>query len=185
VDAFQQMGGRDVAHVEGRVLAHQDHILRRKVDALAFAQREVVALLVAHRHGVAAGKERAVAAGQRIHMIVEQAVAAALRLQHEGEGGIACDVDRRDGVHLDRNGKSHDLTVSVECILDVCGPEVRRDGDDVKPAVSFRRAAVAGHPCGGGRGDALGLPGCDREHGVIHVCPRLHLDEGGGCAPCA
>jgi len=30
-------------------------------------------------------------------------MAAALRLQHQGKGGIGVDVDAVDGVHLDRN----------------------------------------------------------------------------------
>ncbi len=53
VDRLQHVGGGDVAHVEGRVLAHEDHVLRGEVDRPACAERGVVALLVAHRHALA------------------------------------------------------------------------------------------------------------------------------------
>ena len=49
VDALEEMGRGDVAHVEGRVLAEQHHVEGREVGGLGVAEREVVALDVADR----------------------------------------------------------------------------------------------------------------------------------------
>ena len=56
----------DVGEVERRVLPHQDDVERRELDALRLAEREVVALLVAHverlhgREHLVAGKRQPV-----------------------------------------------------------------------------------------------------------------------------
>ena len=43
VDMLKQMGGGNVRHVEGRVLAHQDNVHIGQIDRLAGAQMGVVA----------------------------------------------------------------------------------------------------------------------------------------------
>ena len=39
MDVLQQMGGGDVGHVEGRVLAHQDDVHGRQIDRLRTRRR--------------------------------------------------------------------------------------------------------------------------------------------------
>ena len=50
MDALEDMGGGDVVHVEGRILAQEHHVHGREVGAMRLAEREMVALLVAHLH---------------------------------------------------------------------------------------------------------------------------------------
>ena len=45
----------------------------------------------------------AVAHAQAVRRVVEQLVAARLRLEAHGEGAVACNVDARHMVHLDRD----------------------------------------------------------------------------------
>ena len=49
VDMFQNMGRGDVRHVEGWVLAHQNHIHFREINEFRCAQRKVITLLGARR----------------------------------------------------------------------------------------------------------------------------------------
>ncbi|BBK39856.1 hypothetical protein STAQ_49340 [Allostella sp. ATCC 35155] len=55
VDVLQEMGRRDVGHVEGRVLPHQDDVHGGEVDRLPRAEAVVVALLAPHLQRAAAG----------------------------------------------------------------------------------------------------------------------------------
>ena len=107
VDRLQHVGRGDVAHVEGRVLAHQDNIFLAEITAALVAQRIVVALLVAHGDVIAGGEQRAAAQRQRLRLVIEQLVPAPLRLQHHGEGRITRDVDGLDRIHLHRYLQAH------------------------------------------------------------------------------
>ena len=99
---LQQMGGRDIGHVERRVLAHQHHVdVGRQVDGLRFAQGEKVAGLAAHVQGARRRQDAAAGKRQVRGQVVAQAMAPALRLQGQGKGRIAVDVDAVDRVHLD------------------------------------------------------------------------------------
>ena len=51
----------------------------------------------------------AVAHRELMGLVIEEPVAARLRLQTEGEGRIRVDVDVLDGIHLDGDGKAHVL----------------------------------------------------------------------------
>ena len=51
LDLLQDMGGRDVGHVERRVLAHQDDVHGGEVDGLRRTKGEVIAGLPAHLEG--------------------------------------------------------------------------------------------------------------------------------------
>ena len=42
--------------------------------------------------------------------VVEQVVAARERLQPQDEGAVGLDIDGLDGVHLDGDGKAHDVS---------------------------------------------------------------------------
>jgi len=128
MDALEQVRRGDVGHVEGRVLAQQHHVHGGQIDTLGRAERVVIALDVAQLHRLDGGVDLAVAQAQAVRRVVEEPVAAALRLETHGEGGIARDVDGRHMVHLDRDvldlchGKS-----PQECPTHLgCG---RRDGN--------------------------------------------------------
>ena len=103
VDALQHVGRRDIGHVEWRVLTEQNDIHGRQVDALRRTEGEVVALGVAQLHRFGSGIDLAVTQRQSLGRIMEKPVAPRLRLQAHGESRIACDVDGRDMVHLDRD----------------------------------------------------------------------------------
>ncbi|MNL80755.1 hypothetical protein D3C87_2076830 [compost metagenome] len=79
------MGGGDVGHVEGRVLAQKDHVHGRKIEPFRLAEREVVALDVAQRHLLRRRENLAVAQRQLLRGIVEEPVAAGLCLKAHRE----------------------------------------------------------------------------------------------------
>jgi hypothetical protein len=108
--ALQDVGRRDVAHVEGRVLAQVHHVHGAKVERLHLAQREVVAAFVAHGQRLRAGGNFAVALSQVLGQVVPELVAAVLRFERDGEGGVAADVDAIDRVHLNGDGEGHALS---------------------------------------------------------------------------
>ena len=125
MDAFQQMRGRDVGHVEGRVLPHQHHIGGRKIDDGGFAQGEMIAARVAHRKRTDARRHLAIAKRQVARAVIEQRMAPRLRFQRQRKSGIAADIDPLDRVHLDCDGKRHEEflveapleRVKAECCL--------------------------------------------------------------------
>ena len=82
MDHVEQMRGRDITHVERRVLAHQDGILRGKVDAFFGTKLKMCALLVLHLNIMAFGGKCAIHIGQSFSLIIKQLVAAGLGLQH-------------------------------------------------------------------------------------------------------
>ncbi|CRQ80378.1 hypothetical protein PAERUG_E16_London_17_VIM_2_04_14_02649 [Pseudomonas aeruginosa] len=104
---FQQVGRIDEFVIEGRVLAHQDHV--------QFVQR-----LVAFRFqfepagGIVEDLQRAHAstrdAGLLVEVLlfhVEQRPAAGLGSQQHGERAVLLEVDARDGVHDDPEAYAH------------------------------------------------------------------------------
>ncbi len=112
VDALEEVGGRDVGHVEGRVLAHQHHVELRDIPDLGCAQGMVVALQRPQVQRPAPGQDAAFLQRQHLGRVVPEAVAAGLGLHHHQEGGVGLDVDPFDGIHLDgdlqRHGSSGD-----------------------------------------------------------------------------
>ena len=107
MDAVEEMGGGDVAHVEGRILAELDHVERREVRQHRLAEGEMVARNVAHGDRLDARLDATVAEREALGRVVEEDVAAPRRFQHEREGGIAADVDAGDVVHLEGDGERH------------------------------------------------------------------------------
>ena len=98
-----------VGHVEGRVLAHQDHVEAGEVQQLRRAEREMRAPLALDLKGARLGADAPLALDQGLRQIVEQRMPARLRLQRKGEGGIGVDIDALDRVHLDADGEAHGL----------------------------------------------------------------------------
>ncbi len=117
---LQQMRRRDIGHVEGRVLAHQDDVRVGQIDARFRAQGEMVAGLAPHLHGFGPGGHPAVVVGEVPRQIMQQLVAAALRLQRQNEGAVAGDVDGRHMVHLNGHGKRHGKILILRPIGGAC-----------------------------------------------------------------
>ena len=67
----------------------------------------MVALQVAHLHRFDPRLDAPFAHDEPVGSVVVQRMPAPLRLQHQGEGGIAGDRDLRDMVHLDRDVEGH------------------------------------------------------------------------------
>ncbi|MCY1544178.1 hypothetical protein D9M68_800390 [compost metagenome] len=108
MNALEHVRERDVVHVEGRILAHMDHVLGGKIHPTLFAQHEMLALgLVEYGDRRRQGRNDIAAQGQRIGRVMQQFVAARLRFQHHGERGIAARIDGGDMVHLDRDFELH------------------------------------------------------------------------------
>ncbi len=123
VDVLQHVGGGDVGHVEGRVLAHQDHVHGRQVQDELVAELVVVAGDALHRHRTGAGEQPFLARRPRLqhafaqrhvpHLVVPQPVAALLGGEHQREAGIAVDVDGLNRVHLDGDVQIAHLVASA------------------------------------------------------------------------
>ena len=110
VDVLEEMRRRDIGHVEGRVLAHQDDVHGGEIDAFGCAERRVTTFFAPHRQPACASQYAAVMEHQILGQVVVQRVAPALRLQGEDEGRVGVDVDVFDRVHLNRDGKAHEST---------------------------------------------------------------------------
>jgi hypothetical protein len=83
VNAFEQVGRRDVGEIEGRILPHQDDVERGQIDSLAVTQRKVISRTVADLERAYGCKHRAVTQGQAIRRVIGQHMAAFLRLQQQ------------------------------------------------------------------------------------------------------
>ncbi len=103
VNALEKMRRRDVGHVERRVLAQQHHVALRQILHARSRQLVVAALLVVDFECRAARQQLVTVQGEVLRRVVENVVPALLRLEQDGEGGIAADVDPLDRVHLDGN----------------------------------------------------------------------------------
>lgn len=103
MDALEQMGRGDVAHVEGRILAQVNDVHLRQIDALLVAEREMIALDLAHLQRFDGSEDLAVAHGQAVGGIVKEFETTRLRFERHGEGGIAGNADAGDMVHLERD----------------------------------------------------------------------------------
>jgi hypothetical protein len=99
--ALQQEGRVDEFHVEGRILAHQDHVQLVRVGLAHLAELEPALRVVAHLdraqpHAEPAFQHPQVGLGE-----VLQRVAAPLRLQQHRQRGVLGRLDAVDGVHHD------------------------------------------------------------------------------------
>ena len=72
---------------------------------------------VAHGERLDGGKDTGVEQRQPVGRVIRERVAALLRFQQQGEGGIALDVDPLDRIHLHRDIESHEFpsaTLSIK-----------------------------------------------------------------------
>ena len=109
MDALEQMRRGDVGQVERRVLPHQDDVVAGKLDPLFLAEREMIALLVAHLKRLHRGEQPVPQQRQPVGGVIAERVLARLRFQEQREGRIAADIDPLDRVHLHRDGQAHGL----------------------------------------------------------------------------
>ena len=107
LDVLQNVGGGDVGHVEGRVLAHQHDVHAGEIDGLRRAEGEVIAGFPTNLEGT----HRRLRSGRRqrevLRQVVVQPMAPGLRFQREHEGAVGFDVDGLDRVHLNGHGEAH------------------------------------------------------------------------------
>ena len=108
----KQVGGGDVRHVEGRVLAHQDHVGQRQVDPFRVADGEMVAVPAAQLERPGMGQHPPMIEGQVLGQVVIDPVAPLLRLHRHDERAVGIDIDAVDGVHLNGNQERHEPALS-------------------------------------------------------------------------
>ena len=89
VDALEDVGRRDVVHVEGRILAQQHDVHLREVGAHGSPSEKWSPLTSRTSSGLDAGEDLAVGERQAVGRVVEERVAAPLRLQRQREAGVA------------------------------------------------------------------------------------------------
>ena len=109
VNSLEEMRAGDVGEIERRILPQQHHVERREIGPLRFAERVVIADLVADGERLHRCDDVLSVQGKLIRGVVGEDVAAPLRLQQEGECGIAAHIDARDGIHLDGDFQAHAL----------------------------------------------------------------------------
>ena len=83
------------------------HVELRQILLALMRQPVMGARLVLDREAVAERDELAVAEREVVRRVVEHVVAAPLRFEQEGEGGIAPDIDALDRVHLEGDFEGH------------------------------------------------------------------------------
>ncbi len=97
---LQQVGRRDVGEVERRILPHQDDVECRERAAPRFAQRKMVALIIAYRQWAHHREHLAIDERHPIGRVVENFMSPHLGFQEQRKGRIATDIDPLDRVHL-------------------------------------------------------------------------------------
>ena len=112
MDMLQQVGRRDVAHIERWVLAHQNDVHCGKVEQLRFAERKVIATFAPYFKRPGSGVEPVLPEHQFFGKIVEDRVPAGLGFQGEDKRAVRIDIDRFDGIHLYGNGEAHAVSRS-------------------------------------------------------------------------
>ena len=114
-DAFEHMGGGDIAHVERRILPHQHYVnVLAEIEPDLLTAREVIALHPLHCHRKGVGEQPVIPVQrQAFNVVFVDGITARLRSQHQRERAIACNVDPVDGVHLDGNAQCHSINSDV------------------------------------------------------------------------
>ena len=103
---LQQIGRGDIGHVEGRILAHQDDVdVFAEIQLHLLAEGDVVALRLAQGHRAGTAEQATILQRQGANIIDPLGVAAVLGRGHHQPGGVGLDVDRLNGVHLDRDSE--------------------------------------------------------------------------------
>ena len=107
VDRLEEKGRVDVAHVERRILAQQNHVEFAQVDSSPGPECGVVADLSLHGDIAPPREDASLVHGEGVGRVDEQAMAPRLAGFHHQEGGVAFDDDPLDGIHLHRDLQRH------------------------------------------------------------------------------
>ena len=107
VDHLQQMGRRDIAHVERRVLAQPNNIVFRQIDFGFLPIADVIAFLAAQRDREPPRNDPAFAKGKLIRSVEKQRVTTVLRFNSDPERTVCVNIDRSDRIHLQGNFQAH------------------------------------------------------------------------------
>ncbi len=97
--AIQDVGAVDVFGVEGRILAHQDHVEFAEFRGGRFAQREPVCCIIPDLERRQAAPCDPIEQPKVFLLGVMQLPAPRLRGEQQPQGGVLCRLDRPDGVH--------------------------------------------------------------------------------------
>ena len=114
------MGVEEEGHVEGWVLAQEDHVEFVDPGPAGLAEREVVALLATHLDRLQQGLGRAAQDRELARVEVVDLVPAGLRLEHEDEGRVLVDRDPRQRIHHEADAQpssAHARTPAVSVAL--------------------------------------------------------------------
>ncbi len=115
--ALQDVGAVDVLGIEGRILAHQNHVEFTQFGVLSRAPREPCSRIVEHLQGGEAAPGDAVAQPKVLLFGIKELPAARLRRQQYRQGAVLGGLYRFDGVH------DHDETDSGRHVHCLRGPK--------------------------------------------------------------
>ncbi len=107
VDVLQQMGRRDVGHVKGRILAHQDHIHVTQIHRVGILRLKMISGHIMQADPAHGRAHPPPVKGQIPRAIMMKRMTAQLRLDAQPKGGVADDIDGLQGIHLKGNGQTH------------------------------------------------------------------------------
>ena len=107
LELVQNMSGRDVAHVERRVLPEPYDVDLCKIDPGFLAERHVIAPLSAHLDLPGTGGDLARLEGKAIRSIDKKVVPSRRRSLGETKSRIRVDIDVLNRVHLKCNAERH------------------------------------------------------------------------------
>ena len=104
---LQQVGGIDEFVVEGRILAHQDHVQLAQGQVDVLAKGEPALRILEYFQLSAAPAGLAIDLVQILHLEVVQGPAARLGRPQHGHGAILLIGDAFDGIHDDPQADTH------------------------------------------------------------------------------
>ena len=97
----------DIGHVKRWVLAHKNDIKIRQCALFHWPAIEVIANFIPEVEAVTGSLNFTLGKGQHVRRVAPQMMSTTLRLQAERETGVTANIDRRNGIHLNGNGKTH------------------------------------------------------------------------------
>ena len=159
--------GRDIGEIERRVLAQQHDVELAQVRSRALRRASAWSPCssLARCSGCASANTSRAVQRQSVGRVIEQCVAARLRLEQQSEGRIAGDVDPLDRIHLHGDGQRHGGRSSLSISR---SQRIRCDEVAGKAPGATKTASP--------RSVALGRPGVAREPD-----PRRRGRCGGAC----
>ena len=100
---IQQMGGCDVAHVKGRILAQPNDVKLMKIQMLQRAKIHMIAVRASQHHFLSLGRDFAIFKGQPAGRMIINFMAARLGFHRQVKTAVCVNIDRFHRVHLKSN----------------------------------------------------------------------------------